>query len=171
LGNHEHWEGARACRKEFDKIDIPLIDNDRLFLTPGGLRERPVTERSLCIAGVGDVWTDEVSFADALRGVPADMPRVVLSHNPDAAEMNDARHRIDLMLSGHTHGGQVRLPVIGAPWRPSKYGSRYLGGKCRGPQCPVIVSRGIGLAGIPLRFRVPPELCVITLVRANTLLV
>jgi hypothetical protein len=142
-----------------------------MFVTPMGLSEKPIRGESLCIAGVGDVWTDEVSFTKALRGIPEDMPRIVLSHNPDVAETMDSHHRVDLMLSGHTHGGQVRLPVIGAPACPSHYGMKYLGGKCHGPQCPVIVSRGIGLAGIPLRFRVPPELCVITLVKANTMLV
>ena len=171
LGNHEHWEGAEACRAEFRRIGIPLLDNGRMFITPDGLEHKPVHGESLCVAGVGDLWTDRVSFSDAFRGVPSDMPRVLLSHNPDVAENIAERYRVDVMLSGHTHGGQVRLPVIGAPWRPSAFGNKYLGGRCSGPRCPVIVSRGVGMAGVPMRFRVPPELCVIELAKANTLLV
>ncbi|MBI5094278.1 MAG: metallophosphoesterase [Candidatus Hydrogenedentes bacterium] len=170
LGNHDHWEGANECRREFRRLGIPLIDNDRRFLTPDGLEERPRRGRSICVAGVGDLWTDKVSMSDALHGVSADMPRILLSHNPDVAESLDLEYRVDLMLSGHTHGGQVRLPAMGVPVHMSKYGTKYLGGRCSGPRCPVLVSRGIGLAGIPSRFRVPPELSVITLARAHTIL-
>jgi predicted MPP superfamily phosphohydrolase len=166
MGNHEHWEGAEACRERFRRIGLPLLDNARLFLTPDGLGEACVPGRSVCVAGVGDLWEDEVSFEKALDGVPEDVPRIILSHNPDAAEIADPRHRIDLMLSGHTHGGQISLPVIGPPVAPSAYGEKYLGGLCQGPSCPVVVSRGVGLAGVPLRLGVPPELGVITLRRA-----
>lgn len=163
MGNHEHWEGTDACRDEFRRIGLPLLDNHRLFLNPGGLSSTPEPGRSICLAGVGDLWEDEVSFEKAFAGVPEDMPRLLLSHNPDVAEMLDASHRVDCMFSGHTHGGQIALPVIGAPVAPSRYGTKYLGGYCEGPHCPVIVSRGVGLAGIPVRLGVPPELGLITL--------
>jgi predicted MPP superfamily phosphohydrolase len=97
------------------------------------------------------------------------MPRLLLSHNPDAAEdprFLRARHRVDLMLSGHTHGGQVRLPVVGAPVIPSKYGQKYAAGLVQGPRCPVYVSRGLGLSGLPVRFGVPPEIVLFELQRA-----
>ena len=165
MGNHEHWEGAGACRQVFDHIGIPLLDNARLFLTPEGLQDAPVSGRSLALTGVGDYWEDEVSFDKALGGVPEDVPRVLLSHNPDVAEIVGPGRRVDLMLSGHTHGGQVSLPVIGPPMTTSKFGKKYIGGLCQGPHCPVIVSRGVGLAFLPVRFRVPPELGLITLRR------
>ncbi len=167
LGNHEHWEGADACRNVFNRIDLPLIDNARLFLTPHGLSTTPIPGRSLCIAGVGDYIEKEVDFDQALYGVSGDMPRIVLSHNPDAAELLTPQQRVDLMLSGHTHGGQIHLPGIGAPWNGSRYGQKYLGGVCRGPQCPVVVSRGVGIAFIPVRFRVPPELVLVVLRSTN----
>jgi predicted MPP superfamily phosphohydrolase len=166
LGNHDHWEGVEACRMAFEKAGLPLIDNRRLFLTPGGLSHTHIEGHSLCLAGVGDLWEDTVSFKDALHDVPETVPRLLLSHNPDAAESLDPAFRVDLMFSGHTHGGQVNLPGLGAVVTPSKYGAKYLGGLCRGPRCPVVVSRGIGLAGIPARFRVPPELGVIVLAHA-----
>ena len=167
LGNHEHYEGADACRRVFQRIGVPLVDNAHLFLTPRGLTKAPAPGESLCLAGVGDYKQDEVSFDDALDGVPDHVPRLVLSHNPDAAELVKPGQRVDLMLCGHTHGGQIKLPVLGAPWVSSEHGGKYLGGMCQGPQCPVLVTRGVGTAYFPARFGVPPEFGVITL-RAKT---
>ncbi|MCX5770212.1 MAG: metallophosphoesterase, partial [Candidatus Hydrogenedentes bacterium] len=152
LGNHEHWEGAAYCRRTFQRTGIPLLDNKRLFLNPGGLTDEP-DPGSICIAGLGDYWEDELLFDEALRGVPRDMPRLLLSHNPAAAEFVGPGRRVDLMFSGHTHGGQVRvpgLPVMGL----SKIERKYLGGLCTGPNCTLVVSRGVGMAGLPVRFRV-----------------
>ena len=83
------------------------------------------------------------------------------------AELIDpAAHRVDLIVCGHTHGGQVRFPLIGAPVKVSRHGGKYLGGLCQGPHCPVIVSRGVGISGLPIRWGVPPELGLITLHKA-----
>jgi predicted MPP superfamily phosphohydrolase len=82
------------------------------------------------------------------------MPRLLLSHNPDVAEepeLKEAGRRVDLMLSGHTHGGQVRLPLLGAPITNSAYGKKYARGLVQGPACPVYICRGIGVSGCPLR--------------------
>jgi len=166
LGNHEHWEGVDACRRVFDRIGVPVLQNAPLFLTPEGLRDAPGDGPALCLAGVGDYWEGEVSLDQALAGVDEGVPRLLLSHNPDVAEIVGPGRRVDLMLSGHTHGGQVRLPLMPPPMTSSKFGSKYLGGHCEGPHCPVIVSRGVGLAFLPIRFRVPPELGLITLRRA-----
>jgi hypothetical protein len=167
LGNHDHWEGTEACRREFRRAAIPLVDNDRLFLTRDGLTDSPRAD-ALCLAGLGDLWEDDVDLDRALRDVPASMPRFVLAHNPDTAEQVGAAHRIDLMLSGHTHGGQIALPLIGVPAKAavSAYGMKYIGGLCQGPICPVLVSRGIGISGVPMRLGVPPEVGLITLTRA-----
>ncbi|MFO0947832.1 MAG: metallophosphoesterase [Planctomycetota bacterium] len=165
LGNHDHWEGAEDCRKEFHSIGVPMFDNRRQFLTMSGLTPEPVAE-SLCLAGVGDYWTDDVLIAKTLEGVPQAMPRLMLSHNPDVAEVAPRDERIDLMLSGHTHGGQVWLPALGTPKVPSYYGQKYAGGLVEAPTCRVIVSRGVGMAILPVRFCVPPEISVITLSRS-----
>lgn len=163
LGNHDHWEGANACRTVFQDLSIPVLSNRRKYLTPEGFTDDPGGEPALCLAGLGDFWEDQVSFEDALAGVDPATPRLMLSHNPDTAEMLEPKHRVDLMLAGHTHGGQVRFPIIGAPAHVSRYGAKYLGGRCEGPFCPVIVSRGVGIAGVPLRMGVPPEVGLITL--------
>ncbi|NIA13496.1 MAG: hypothetical protein GWP08_05400 [Nitrospiraceae bacterium] len=165
MGNHEFWEGVGRCRRQLDRIGVPRIDNDRLFLTPDGLQKSPVPGHSLCVAGLTDHIMDEISFDKALHGVPDDMPRLLLSHNPDPTELVPREHRVDLMLAGHTHGGQINLPLVGPPPVSMEYGTKYIGGLCQGPRCPVVVSRGIGIALLPLRFRVPPELVLVTLHR------
>jgi len=110
LGNHDWYEGAPQLRDGFKQVNISLIDNDRVFLRSDGVVVNSAPEEGLCIAGVGDHWEDEVDFESAFRGVPSMTPRLVLSHNPDVAQIKktvDLRPRIDLMLSGHTHGGQL----------------------------------------------------------------
>jgi predicted MPP superfamily phosphohydrolase len=67
------------------------------------------------------------------------------------------------MFSGHTHGGQVRLPIVGTPYVGSRYGLRFAGGLCQGSHFPVLVSRGVGMAMLPVRFGVPPELVLVEL--------
>ncbi|MFO7776393.1 MAG: metallophosphoesterase [Candidatus Hydrogenedentota bacterium] len=166
LGNHDHWEGAEACKAAFRRLNVPLIDNGRLFLTPDGVQSQPIPGESICLAGVGDLWCDEVNLGAALEAVPSGMPRLVLSHNPDVAEEMDATHRVDLMFSGHTHGGQVQVAGLGPAIVPSRYGTKYRGGLCQGPHCPVVVSHGIGVAFLPVRLGVPPDIGLIILKRA-----
>ena len=121
----------------------------------------------LCVAGVGDLWEGNPDYAAALNGVPAGHPRLLLSHNPDAAESRRppaaGQYRVDLMLSGHTHGGQIRLPGLGTPMIPILYGQKYASGLVEGPACTVYVSRGIGTTVMPLRLGVRPEIAVIEL--------
>ncbi len=166
LGNHDHWEDAEKCRRVFDAIRIPLLDNRRLFLTSTGLQAYPDTpEKTLCIAGLADIWGGYILPEDAFAQVPENMPRIVLAHNPDTAELLSPKWRVDLMCCGHTHGGQVSFPFIGAPFVPCAYGQKYLGGLCHSDHYPVIVSRGVGMWGLPFRFRVPPEIGLITLLK------
>jgi predicted MPP superfamily phosphohydrolase len=169
LGNHDWWEGVEETRHCFQKAGIPLIDNANRFLSPDRRLLSTVPDDGMCIAGVGDYWEDEVDIRAALKGAPKSMPRILLSHNPDVAEMPDLQHhdnRIDLMLSGHTHGGQVRVPFLGTPIVPSDYGQKYAQGLVQGPACKVYISRGIGMTVLPVRFGVPPEIAVHTFTRA-----
>jgi uncharacterized protein len=118
---------------------------------------------------VGDLYMDTQRYDAALGGVPADMPRLLLSHNPDVAEdpaLAVYGYRIDLMLSGHTHGGQIYIPGIGSPIVPSQFGQKYARGLVQGPVCPVFISRGLGHTVLPVRIGVRPEMAVIELTRA-----
>ncbi|MHC4717221.1 MAG: metallophosphoesterase [Planctomycetota bacterium] len=158
LGNHDHWVGAPAVRGMLRAAGVALIDNRRAVLTR---KAAP-----LVIAGVGDLWTDRKDLPGALAGTPADAPRILLCHNPDYADQMPAAPRVDLMLCGHTHGGQVKIPFGSRPRLPVK-NLRYGAGLISGPQCPLYVSRGIGMVGIPLRFNCRPELPIITLRKAG----
>ena len=174
LGNHDWWAGGERMSEALATIGVRMIDNSRCFFDRAS---RTLTsdlnssrQDQLCLCGVGDLKEDRVDFDAALAGVPEFMPRLMLAHRPDTAELPELHSsrppRIDLMLCGHTHGGQVRLPIIGTPMVPSRYGSKYAAGLVRGPACRVLISRGVGMSILPLRFGVPPEIVEITLTRA-----
>lgn len=168
LGNHDWWEGVGDVRRAFSEVNIPLIDNNRVFISADRC-ESEDSSNCLCIAGLGDAWEDRVDFESALGDVPEHTPRLVLAHNPDCAEdlrLIRSRYRIDLMLSGHTHGGQVCSPRKQTPLLPAMRRHKYAKGLVTGPVCPVYVSRGIGTAGVPIRVGAPPEIAVFRLLCA-----
>ncbi len=159
LGNHDHWDGLAESIAGLDRAGIPLLRNTGVWLEKGGRRLR--------VAGVGDLWTDELDVAHAVGDEANDRDAVVLlSHNPDLAEtIRDPR--VGLILSGHTHGGQVVVPGYGAPIVPSAYGQKYLHGLVRGPACPVYISRGVGTVSPPVRLFCRPEVVLITMTAAR----
>lgn len=154
LGNHDHWEDADLTKEEMKRAGIVELTNTNRWIERGG--------EWLCIAGVGDLWEDEQLLDRALAGAPENGAVILLSHNPDYNEqMND--RRVKLMLSGHTHGGQVVLPLLGPPLLPSKHGQKYASGLVRDGWKQVYVSRGVGVVWPPIRFRCRPEVTLITL--------
>jgi uncharacterized protein len=167
LGNHDWYAGGPEARRALQGAGVELIDNDRVFLDASTRRiSRTAGEGpGVCIAGVGDLWEDRVDFVSALDGVPGDMPRIVLSHQPDTAQheqLYTRMLRVDLIMSGHTHGGQVRLPILGSLIVPSQFGQRYAYGLNAGPHCPVLTTSGVGMSIVPLRINMPPEIVEIT---------
>ncbi len=171
LGNHDHYARcAPLMHAALLRAGVRMIDNARLYLDA---RSRTLTTlapppgQALCVAGVGDLDHGLVEVHAALGDVDPQTPRVLLSHNPDVAELPALRPiRVDLMLSGHTHGGQVRLPLLGTPIVPSRYGAKYARGLVQGPSCRVLISAGIGTSILPIRLGVPPEVLEITITRA-----
>ncbi len=165
LGNHDWSEGGHVVRRAFAEAGLPLIDNGRRVLTP----DRALVARAaegLAVCGVDDLWRGRPDPQQALGGLPPGMPRLLLSHNPDVAEGRPfvrSGLRVDLMISGHTHGGQIYVPGFGTPFVPSRYGQKYAQGLVQGPACPVFVCRGLGMATVPLRIGVPPEIAVLEL--------
>lgn len=156
LGNHDHFIGKGYSEDVINSHRIPLLQNSHIYLEKKG--------SAVCLGGVADLLEDKPDAKAALEGVDANVPRILLSHHPDYAEQLPPDERIDLILSGHTHGGQVRLPFGHAPIVPSSYGQKYSGGLVRlesGTQ--VYVSRGIGVSMIPVRLNCPPELTLIKL--------
>jgi predicted MPP superfamily phosphohydrolase len=192
LGNHDWYGNGGLSTSTLRDMGVRMVDNRRVILDEGtrAIRGDGGSSAGLCVAGFGDLLEHHINVDTALGGVADDMPRVVLSHNPDVAEAVHAgvpfhaftkyrgtrpriadssrgRARIDLMLSGHTHGGQVALPGYGPIIVPSRYGKKYAGGVVPGPGYPVVVSRGVGMSILPVRFFVPPEVVEVTLVRAS----
>jgi predicted MPP superfamily phosphohydrolase len=154
LGNHDYWHGLDETRDGFRRARIEELTNRGVWLRRGGSR--------FLLAGVDDLWLGHVEMGQALADSKPDDACVVVSHNPDVAEkLRD--ERVGLMLSGHTHGGQVVFPFGEAPFVPSNYGHKYLHGVCHAPATTVYVSRGLGCTSIPVRYGSRPELTLLTL--------
>jgi len=156
LGNHDYWSGAPAVRSLLAAAGIEELSNKRRMFERRG--------HGLCVAGVDDLWEGRPDLAAALAGVPEAAPRIVLCHNPDYAEKMPHTPRVDLMLCGHTHGGQVKIPFGPRPRLPIRH-RRYAAGLADGPCCQVYTSCGLGMVGIPIRFNCRPELAIVTLRR------
>ena len=153
LGNHDYWHGVTETRGAMTAAGAIELTNAGVWVRRGSERFR--------LAGVDDLWTGRVDAAAALGDATRDDACLLISHNPDLAEeLRDPR--VGLVLSGHTHGGQVVFPG-GAPFVPSAYGQKYLRGLVQAPETLVYVSRGLGTSGIPVRIASRPEINLITL--------
>lgn len=155
LGNHDHYVGAELVRRALHEARLTELRNTSVLIRRGAA--------TLAVAGVGDLRFDAIDFDAALRGVPENVPRIVLSHDPDVFAFWPPELRLDLMLSGHTHGGQAHLPFVGPPYVPSQFGFRYLSGAVREGDRQLYVSRGIGVITAPVRWGCPAELTLLVL--------
>lgn len=154
-GNHDNREFAPITRAALAEARLPDLTNTGVWLERRGARLR--------IGGVGDLWTDRQDLGAALGDATLDDATILLSHNPDFVEgIRDPR--VGLVLSGHTHGGQVVVPGLGAPIVPSRYGQKYLHGLVQGPCAQVFITRGVGTITPPVRFLCRPEVVLITMV-------
>lgn len=157
LGNHDSTFAEPAVIDAFKIHQIPLLYNSFLPLERDGKR--------IWIAGTGDVTERKMDLDKAVP--PASRidgePVILLVHEPDVLP-RVAKHNVDLMLSGHTHGGQVRLPFLPAlTMMLPTWGKRYVEGLYQLGPTQLYVNRGIGTVGLPLRFNCPPEITEITL--------
>ena len=116
LGNHDHWKGDRIVRRGLEESGLPVLNNSGLTLSRG--------QERIYLAGLDDGWMRRSNLSQALENQPRDVPTILLMHEPDFADTFSADGRISLQLSAHSHGGQVRLPGIGAPVLPP-YGRKY----------------------------------------------
>jgi len=155
LGNHDHWIGAEAVTTVLERGGAELLLNRHRMLQRG--------DATLAVAGVDDFAHGAVQPEDALRDVAADVPRVLVSHNPDLIEYLPAGLRVDVMLSGHTHNGQLHWPLIGPLTVPSQFGRRYLHGLLEHRGTWLYVSAGVGSGAVPFRWSNPPELPIVCL--------
>jgi len=178
LGNHDYWEdktvqragqGTTVARRALEAVGIPVYENDVKRLTKDG--------RAFWLAGLGDqlaylparrfrqverVGVDDLGAT--LAKVTDDAPVILLAHEPDVALRVPSR--VALQLSGHTHGGQIRL-LGWSPAVPSRHGMRLAYGHMR-TKCDIIVSGGLGCSIMPFRIGVPPEIVLVTLGAAGS---
>ena len=155
LGNHDHYTEIDVVQRWLTTSGARVLRNDSLRVERDGA--------TLLIGGVGDAFEDVVDPSGGCAHQPADAPTVVLSHNPDAIGRLDRARRVDLVLAGHTHGGQVVLPFVGALTTHSRICThRHPSGWVPNDRAPLFVSRGIG-AQTPLRFNCMPELLFVRL--------
>jgi len=157
LGNHDHARGLHRVYEALTRAGIRILEDTAVrAATPSG----PVW-----VAGVTDFWTGAHDVGRALRDIPpGDAPIILLTHNPDV--FPEVPRGVLLTLAGHTHGGQVTLPLIGAPIVPSRYGQRYVKGHVHEGGRDLFVTTGVGTSGLPVRFGVPPVISVVTISRA-----
>ncbi|MFH1787784.1 MAG: metallophosphoesterase [Candidatus Altiarchaeota archaeon] len=154
FGNHDAWENIPFMRKICEEYGIKFIDNDALWIDSGPDRIR--------LGGVGDMWTNTQNISPTLKPVEDEDFVVLVSHNPQYADELDTS-LVDLMLSGHTHGGQV-LPVrLMAPHMSGWLRQTYMSGVYELDTLKLIVSNGVGMVFLPIRFMSPPEVVLVEL--------
>ena len=158
LGNHDHWTDATVVGQHLRAAGIQLLVNETMPL----IRQKEV----LWLAGVDDVWVGRADLAQTLARVPQAGSVLLLAHEPDYADTAASDPRIKLQLSGHSHGGQVRVPGLGAPVLPS-WGQKYPIGLNRVDGLTLYTNRGVGTTPLGPRLNCRPEVTLITLLAAD----
>jgi predicted MPP superfamily phosphohydrolase len=156
MGNHDSFLGAPTIVPILAASDIPMLVNQHVPIERGGER--------IWLCGIHDPVTHVPDLNAAIPAHP-DGPVLLMSHGPDYADTvrADPRgHLVDLMFSGHTHGGQVRLPFL-PPLHLPIGGLKYVEGLYQLDRLQLYVTRGIGTVGLPFRLNCPPEVTLFTL--------
>ncbi len=153
LGNHDWWFGAGRVTRAFQQAGIRVLTNEAVAVTRNG--------QTLWLAGLGDFFSHRDDIDKTLRSVTTADPILALTHTPDI--FLQLPPQVILTLAGHTHGGQVNLPLLGRRVVPSDYGEKYAIGYVEEGTRRLFVTSGIGTSILPLRFRVPPEIAVLTI--------
>jgi predicted MPP superfamily phosphohydrolase len=153
LGNHDAAVSGRYMREAFRNFGIRLLVNENLVLERDGKR--------LWITGVDDAIVGTPDVDRSMKDVPANEPVLMLAHEPDMAD-EIAKYPVALQLSGHSHGGQIRLPFVDRLYLP-ELARKYPYGYYRVRDMHLYTNRGIGTIVLPYRFNAPPEITVVTL--------
>lgn len=156
LGNHDHWGDANRSMYWLERSGQNIRHQCKAIYKG---KER------ILIGGAGDFWGDKLNIDKAFSGSDQGDCRILLAHNPDSVD-TEFETPLSLVLSGHTHGGQVVIPFLGAPKLPVK-NKAYSSGLIATPRTPLFISRGIGWAILPVRFNCYPEIAVLELVNPS----
>ncbi|MGI9078018.1 MAG: metallophosphoesterase [Gemmatimonadaceae bacterium] len=155
LGNHDYYYDAPAVVEWLRSLQVKVLVNEAFTVERNGAM--------LAIAGVDDTAQGTVDPEGGCGAIPAEVPCVILAHNPDAVLQFSASLPVSLVLAGHTHGGQVILPWVGALVRNARIcAAGHTRGWVPNARVPLFVSAGVG-SQIPLRFRCPPEVVILRL--------
>lgn len=157
LGNHDYWSSAPEIVETLRPLGVRFITNQHVILARGGAR--------LPLVGIDEVYRGAPDPDAAFAGIDVGEPCLAISHHPDIIDVLP-RRRIDLLLCGHTHGGQIRFPFFGAVVVPSKHEATYAAGFHRIGPVLMYTSRGIG-AIPPLRILCRPEVATFVLRRGH----
>jgi predicted MPP superfamily phosphohydrolase len=153
LGNHDVGSDPQFITKHLEEHGIPVLRNHAVPIEQGNSR--------FWLAGVDDVTEGIPDLNLTLGPIPQEEAVVLLCHEPDFADVA-ANHFVDLQLSGHSHGGQIWLPIIGAPWLPP-FGQKYPRGKYRIGRLTLYTNIGLGTIRAPIRLNCTPEITLFTL--------
>ena len=153
LGNHDWWDGVEAIRGALTEAGAAVIDNQAHRI------DRP--EGDFWLLGIGDVREGSPKIDEPLAAIQDSLPVIAFTHNPDLFPAIPAR--VTLTLAGHTHGGQVVIPLVGRPVVPSEFGERFAYGHIVEDNRHLYVTGGLGTSILPVRFRVPPEVILLTI--------
>ncbi|HTP00301.1 MAG TPA: metallophosphoesterase [Anaerolineales bacterium] len=156
VGNHDIWAGVETILSGLRRHGIPVLINEGVLIAEGG--------GSLYLAGLDDGQSGNADLGKALQNAPDGVPVILLLHEPDLADQTSLDRRIILQLSGHTHGGQVRVARLGPMILPY-LGRKYDLGLYRINEMWLYTSGGIGTISVPFRYHCPPEVSEITLRR------
>jgi len=154
LGNHDHWENEELTKKMMLENDFKDCDNRSYWVKIGN--------DSIKIGGVGDLWEDSQYLDNTTFDLKRSDFSILISHSPDYIEKINTE-LIDLVVSGHTHGGQMTFFGLWAPIVPSKYGQKYRYGLIQFDKLQAYITSGLGTITPPLRFFCRPEIVLIEL--------
>lgn len=153
LGNHDWWYSAPRVKQALATAGILVIENQAVKITAAG--------KHFWLAGLADLWEGRPDIVATLEQITDDAPVMAVTHNPDLFPQLPTR--ICLTIAGHTHGGQVAFPVLGRLIVPSQWGERYALGHIVEDNKHLFVTPGVGTSILPVRFRVPPEISLLTI--------
>lgn len=155
LGNHDYLYGAGEIRKMINSTGIKLLENSCAKVkAPGG---------DFYVSGIADPLSADYSYSQALAGTGKNAPVIFLSHTPDV--FREIPSEVGVTFSGHTHGGQVRLPFIGALFSNTFRGDKLVEGEYRRDGKTIFVTRGLGTSRIPARFMCTPAITLVSMER------
>lgn len=158
LGNHDYFTDPARITSILQGEQIQVLANESVAIEQNGGR--------FWLAGVNDIISGSADLTYTLHDVPSEEPSVLMAHEPDYADYV-SRYAVDLQLSGHSHGGQVRLPFLRPLYLP-ELARKYVWGLYKIGPLTLYTNPGLGTVGLPVRLNCPPEITLLTLKRSAT---